>query len=237
MTTEIIIISSIVFLAFLSIVIGIINWVLLSSTSSKISILEEEIEKKAKEFDSLKKERSTSGQNQQALIMEKPGDSESYSALNSFVSQVSPGIEVVRNVRAGFRQLETDFSEPPPQPATDTSEVLDIVDDGSRLLQGDRPENGVIEIMLFSATKKDTDFASAWKKLTSLLPSTPRPHVVINFKYVMFLYDKELHYLEKIQEVVLKQRGTITYMHCHDELRPIIASNRLLAHFIQERRI
>jgi len=58
MNTEIIIISAIVFLAALSIILGIINWIFLSSTSSKIAALEEAIEKKAIEFDAIKKEKS-----------------------------------------------------------------------------------------------------------------------------------------------------------------------------------
>ena len=57
MNFEFFIISIIIFLSVLSIIFSIINWVQLASTTAKISLLESEIEKKIKEFDTFKKER------------------------------------------------------------------------------------------------------------------------------------------------------------------------------------
>ena len=230
MTTEIIVISLIVLLALLSIALGIINWALLASTSSKISGIEEEVEKKAKEFASIKRDR-TPPQNQPSMAMEKNGPAGQFSVSSSFVSQENPGIEIVRNVRAGFEQPRAEFFAPAPAPRPEPlpADVLDIVDDGERPAPDVPLEGGTIEIMLFSLTKKDTDFAGAWKKLTETLPGAPGARVRINFKNVMFLYDKELWYLDKILSVVLKENGSLSFVNCHPELRPIIASNPRLA--------
>jgi len=238
MTTEIIVISLIVFLTFVSITLGIINWALLASTSSKISGIEEEIEKKAKEFASIKRDR-TPPQNQPSIAMEKPGPVEQFSVSSSFVSQENPGIEIVRNVRAGFEQPHSEFSAPASAPgsASPPADVLDIVDDGERLAPDVPEEADTIEIMLFSPIKKDTDFAGAWKKLTETLPGAPGAQVRINFKNVMFLYDKELQYLDKIRSVVLKENGSLTFINCHPELRPIIAASPRLAPLLHNRRI
>jgi hypothetical protein len=252
MNTEIIIISAIVFLAALSIILGIVNWIFLSSISSKIAALEEEIEKKAKEFDTLKKEKAL----QKTMpIAESPG------TRGSFTEQENPAIEIVRNVRAQFRQEEIgpmDSVEPqetsqapytgfvkqqafspaaqgPDRPLSNdrrggpSADVLDVVDDAPPSMPQTGFRENEIEISLFSPAKKDTDFAAAWKKLSERLPGSPSAHVKLNFNGVMFLYEKELLYLEKIREVVVNAQGSITFINCHPELRPVIASHRSLA--------
>ena len=114
MDTEAILISAIVFLAVLSIVLGIINWMYLSSTSSKISALEGEIEKKAKEFDAIKKEKF-----QQQTSLQAPADNSGQSA--SFAGQENPAIEIVRNVRAEFRQAESPLVDQETEPREQSS--------------------------------------------------------------------------------------------------------------------
>jgi hypothetical protein len=261
MNIEIIIISTIVFLAALSIVLGIINWTYLSSTSSKISALEGEIEKKAKEFDAIKKEKS---QQQMSTHAGKPENADQSA---SFTGQENSSIEIVRNVRAEFQQAEGPLvnqetelrrqssgfvkepAYPPPvahepqAPRTDqrtapatpkglSGDVLDIVDDTPRASLRTPVKTGEIEVDLFSQAKKDTDFQAAWKKITGHLPGAAAPHVVINFNNVMFLYEKELQYLEKIQDVVSRVQGKTTFINCHSELRPIISSRPSLAQCI-----
>ncbi len=113
-------------------------------------------------------------------------------------------------------------------PKGSSADVLDIVDNTPRAPL----KNKEIEIILFSQAKKDTDFQAAWKKITEHLPANPAPHVVINFNNVMFLYEKELRYLEKIQDVVSKEQGKTTFINCHSELRSIISSRKSLARCI-----
>jgi hypothetical protein len=220
MNTEILLISSIIFLAVISIVLGITNWILLSSTSLKITLLEEEIEKKAKEFDALKKERIAAS----PPLLDKQGFADN-SPSNSFVSQKSQDIEIVRNVRAEFKQTDI---EP-------TSDILDIVDDGPRRAPQKHYQKNGIEIMLFSPSKKDTDFTLAWQKITEFLPrAAPSALIVINFINVMFLYEKELHYLEKIYKIVAMEQGKLSFINCDPELKQTILQRPLLAPLIKE---
>lgn len=223
MNTEIIIISAIVFLAALSIILGIINWIFLSSTSSKIAALEEAIEKKAIEFDAIKKEKS---QQHSSTFAENPAPGEYPDRSASFTGQENPAIEIVRNVRAQFRQ-EAAAQQPMENQGPRTGFVKQQA--SFPVAHESLPPGNEIKIALFSQAKKDTDFAAAWKKLSEELPGTPDAQVKIDFKNVMFLYEKELLYLEKIREVVSSARGRITFVNCHPELRPIISSRRSLA--------
>jgi hypothetical protein len=224
MNAEIIIISLIVFLSMLSIALGTINWIYLSSTSSKISALEGEIEKKAIEFDAIKKEKS---QQHSSTFAENTAPGENPDRSASFTGQENPAIEIVRNVRAEFRQEEAAVQQPMADQGPRTGFVKQQA--FSPVAHEALPPGNEIKIALFSQAKKDTDFAAAWKKLSEGLPGTPDAHVKIDFTNVMFLYEKELLYLEKIREVVSSARGRITFVNCHPELRPIISSRRSLA--------
>jgi hypothetical protein len=269
MTMEIITIALIIFLCIVSIVLGIINWIQFAGASSKISYLETEIEKKAKEFDALKKERQTTPQ--QSFVNEQQ-EPEKYSAQSvqpdNYKKPENPPIEIVKNIGNGFKNVTIDaggsyteltadsyypspakavlpdesdevstkqyvvkpielFSEDtinnftldPEMPISDnqsSSDVLDIVDDKA----ADKNE---IFIELFSTSKKDTDFPAAWKKLSDNLNKIPNPRVVIDFDNVLFLYEKELHYLKKISDVVGNTGGYIEFVNCHIELQSIIS--------------
>jgi hypothetical protein len=223
MNTEIIIISVIIALASISIILAIINWLKLSFTSSKISILEEAIEKKTKEFDTLKKERQSS------LSQAAPpsgGASIMDPQSSDHAESINPHIEIVRNYRTGFKTVEVEGAK--------TDETLDVVNSSSSRDSQNPFASEEMEIILFSETKRDTDFGSAWKKLTSYLSVSERPSVVLNFNNVLFLYEKELHYLEKMCEVVVKARGSIKFINYHSELRSILAAHPMLSRLLRE---
>jgi hypothetical protein len=225
MNIETLIIVVIIFFAGVSIALGIINWMKFSLTSLKISILEEAIEKKTKEFDTLKKERQSIASHsahgsvgkREAIVepLQTPFASES----------VNPPIEVVRSYPTGFKTVALEGMHSP--------DVLEINEKNITRHEENESANNAIEIVLFSEAKKDTDFASAWKALTSYLSVTRVPRVVINFKNVMFLYDKELSYLEKMQEVVAKANGTVQFMRYHGELLSILSSRPALARILK----
>jgi len=266
MNSEIIIIAIIVFLSVGCLCLGILNWIQLVRTSSKIIALETEIDKKTKEFDTLKKER------QQYVQAATP---------DSLQQSENPPIEIVRNFRPGFQnsqEVNQPFSDKSPlfqatiekpsaygkdgfthvsplssQPQwseaptvgalaadspsgenTDvqTTDVLEILEENAPKEDREHSRDAAIIIELYSAIKKDTDFSSAWKQLSSQLPTTPTPRVVLDFKNVMFLYGKELIYLEKIRDVILSQRGRLELVHCHAELRTILCRRPSLAEFI-----
>jgi hypothetical protein len=228
MSTEILFLIGTGFLALLTIFLGISNWVLLSSLSSKISTLEDEIEKKTLELENLKKERNAAGANSfvNDQGQEKTGQP-------GYADTSTQQIEIVRNVRGGgFENYDADAATAP-QPALQPvpqhpdqagsvtqSDILDVVDESPGTSR-----TKTVRLSLFSNAKKDTDFPAAWKRLAEILPGCPNPDVVIDFINVMFLYDRELQYLEKFREVVQQGGGTLTFVNCEAELVAILQKN------------
>jgi hypothetical protein len=221
MSMEIVFFAGAGFLALLTVILGISNWVFLSSISSKISNMEDEIEKKTLEMDAYKKERlAFSGQG---------GASERQTQGKA--AQSGDQIEIVRNVRGGgFENYDADAGNasllPPvaPSPREEQSDILDVVDEGQAASGSD-----AISLSLFSLAKKDTDFTAAWKQLAQILPNRRNPRVSIDFSNVMFLYDRELVYLEKFRDVVLRAGGSIAFVNCDTELADILQKNPKLA--------
>jgi hypothetical protein len=221
MSMEIVFFASAGFLALLSVILGISNWIFLSSISSKISNMEDEIEKKTLEMDAYKKERLAFSDQRDTSEEQTQGKA----------GQTGDQIEIVRNVRGGgFENYDADagnVSPPPPVfPSTgeEQSDILDVVDEGHAASGSD-----AISLFLFSHAKKDTDFTAAWKQLAQILPNRRNPRVSIDFSNVMFLYDRELVYLEKFRDVVLRAGGSIAFVNCDAELAAILQKNPLLA--------
>lgn len=84
----------------ISIILSFIDWFYLLSLSGKISSLEQEIEKKAQEFDSFKKERSNNQLNHPVL---PPVENQQAMSPNSFSDET---IQIIRNVRGNFEKTE-----------------------------------------------------------------------------------------------------------------------------------
>jgi hypothetical protein len=82
-----------------SVILSVADWIYLHSLSSKMTSLELEIEKKAREYDLLKK-------NHNKNLLKEPGESERYlSEFSTDHEQICPqSIEIVRNVRQSFEQ-------------------------------------------------------------------------------------------------------------------------------------
>jgi hypothetical protein len=225
MTMDFIIISAIILFTCISIVLGIVNWAKLSSASSQISNLEEAIEKKTKEFDTLKKERQTTPHVLYSDVARRDGLADGEEPLHKSEPAHAP-IEIVRSLPTGFKVVGVE-SMPTSHPFSAT-----VPDDFQKMPDSMRSET--VEITLFSQTKKDTDFASAWKTLSAHLSASTSPQIVLNFKDVMFLYEKELDYLEKILEVVAKAHGSITFSNYHNELRSILSSRPAIVRALQK---
>jgi hypothetical protein len=227
MNIEFIIISVIVVLASISIALGIINLLKLSFTSSQISNLEVAVEKKTKEFDTLKKERQSSLSHPAVALSGKPESSISpIQPPFAAESSTGPPIEIVRSSPTGFKTVAVKGMNGPGE--------LDAVDKHE---QGDEPHSRsskAMEIVLFSDMKKDTDFNAAWQKLTSYLSESTHPQVIINLKNVLFLYEKELIYLEKMHETIVKAQGSIKFTNYHKELVSVISGRPTLAELLRE---
>jgi len=229
---EILFFSGAGIIAVLTIFLGISNWVYLSSLSSKISGLETELEKKALELEALRKERQSLG-SPQSKGTQQPFDQSGYSEHSS------EQIEIVRNIRGeGFENYDAHSTDRPDVPHYQSpgpggsepepqSDVLDVVDESNV-----PPRSGTITVALFSNAKKDTDFAAAWKRLSEILPTCSNPRIALDFSNVMFLYDRELSYLEKFRDIVQQAGGTISFVNCEAELSALLRGHPRLTRYV-----
>jgi hypothetical protein len=240
MSIEYIFFSGVAVLAAVTIFLGISNWIFLSSMSSKVAGLEDEIEKKAIEFESLKKEKQALPFPQE-LPQEEPQDRPrkfpADSGDHDYPEKEHQQIEIVRNVPGGgFQNLESidneknmaGFQEEAPPPAAPLSDILDVVEERPGYPYA--PHQTVIRIPLYSNASKDTDFTTAWKKLSEQLAVRPiQPRVEIDFANVMFLYEKELTYLEKFEQIIGQAGGVLAFVNCDPELVAILGRRPRLA--------
>jgi hypothetical protein len=238
-----------------TVVLGILNWLYLSFIGSKVAQLENEVEKKALEFESAKKERLalTQAAKNALPLQEKTETAASQSD--------SPQIEVVRNVRGGgFDHVDMDMdshhkhnhadqdyqsSEPAiqhpsyqmpqsenlmPIAAKPFDETFEPTTFGPEMESHSvPPASHFVTVALYSKAKQDTDFTAAWKTLSEQLASLQSPNVHFDFTGVLFLYDRELQYLEKFKDVVLRAGGKVSFVHCDNELLNILRNRPTLA--------
>lgn|GEM_PF-5791783 len=96
MTALIILLGALAVFACVSVILGIVNLLQLSSSASKISYIEAEIDKKTREFDAIKKERMAEA-TERAQILENP----SATGAEPMLEKHDDGsqIEIVRSVR------------------------------------------------------------------------------------------------------------------------------------------
>lgn len=173
-------------------------------------------------------------------------------------------IEIVRNVRGGFdsqnagnlqvfsataahaQQENTPKQHDPvehPSIIPSESDVMDIVTDSEPVLStiddnqgknGADPYGSNIVLHLYSDLKKDADFAAAWQQLAQFLPSSPSPAVTIDFTRVMFLYEKEIGYLNGIFDMVTQQKGSLILNNLDPELKNLLSKDKRLSSIIKD---
>ncbi len=273
--TAIILIYSVVgTVAFISIFLGIINWINLASTSSSINELQAEIEKKCRVIDSHKKEMVESNNSTISPIndaLQGTKENFSYPHQQPKSAEKDMQIEVVRNIRNGFvdngsphltqetvnmnkfnvtdseKQGEQNINQqwlniPAPPKDTiganipqDNREVLATVKEQVTDAPSQISKKNTITIPLYSQAGKDADFNNLWKTICKAMESTKQVHVNIDFKNILFLYEKEIEYLKKINEIVLQQKGTMRFFNCSSELIAFLwEKDKDLAHLIQD---
>ena len=86
----------------LAIILLIADWLYLLSLSSRITSLEQEVEKKGLEYDILKKERQSSTELARPLVSQ--GEEPDQNLTKTQINDNEAPLEVVRNVRNSFRE-------------------------------------------------------------------------------------------------------------------------------------
>jgi len=68
--------------------------------------------------------------------------------------------------------------------------------------------------------------------LIQTLETSPNAHIQIDFKNILFLYDKEMEYLLKIYRTIELKKGKLSFIHCGPELILILNNEPQLKHLI-----
>ena len=111
----------IIFVMAVSIIIAVVDWIYLATLASNSSILEQEVEKKSQEFDTLRKERAAAqslSQNPAAVIVAT--DPLDIPALS--VDPEEQTIQIVRNVRGNF-EPSSSFTDTPAEENGDSPHI------------------------------------------------------------------------------------------------------------------
>ncbi len=239
------------FLTAAAVILGIINWIHLLSISSKASELEQEINKKAQEFDNLKKEKLSFAPANPVIEVD---DTPVQEVVESQLS--TEPIQVMRNVGGSFERAEKHIFKPAeykpssselnlntleispePQVFTEKTSQADpvlfssadpfISDSEVLATVNEQPETEghlpLAVFQLYSESAKDADFNSLWKNISSLLQSNIKSEIGIDFTGINFLYDKELTYLCKIHQIAASAGSKILFLNCDPELIFIIS--------------
>lgn len=91
-----------------------------------------------------------------------------------------------------------------------------------------------ITIALYSSKSKDADFKALWQNIREALDRSQNIHITIDFKNVLFLYDKELEYLKKIYHIVTVQQSEMEFINCSRELITALSKDVELSQLIDK---
>ncbi len=120
-----------------------------------------------------------------------------------------------------------------PIPDNSREEVLEVVGESKTNAPVQQPTSDTsITIPLYSQANQDADFNTLWNKLKQTLTTSPHLQINIDFKDVLFLYDKEIEYLQKIHKTVEIHQGKLSFIHCSLELAAILGNDPQLKNLI-----
>lgn len=113
-------------------------------------------------------------------------------------------------------------------------DVLDVVEVQKTVseLMPEVKKQEKICIPLYSQTTKDADFNEFWELLTSVLENTNLLPIYIDFANILFLYDKEVEYLNQVYQSIDSQQRKLVFVNCSDELVNILAKMPALYNLI-----
>lgn len=242
-----------------AVIFSVVNWIILLSLSSKINELEQEIDKKAQEFDNLKKEKSSLTKPLVHVV-----DTPAVDVTDPITSDEP--IQVMRNVGGSFERAEKPVLKPAeykPSPneiyaaAPEITEsqvhTCDINLNESIPLSSPNQigmENEVMATIseqpefenhlplttfpLYSESAKDADFNNLWRNIYSLLQSNIQSEIGIDFTGINYLYDKELGYLLKITKIIISAGSKVHFLNCDTELVSIMSKYSELSFYIKK---
>lgn len=197
----------------------VINILALKKVSGKINTLELNLEKRAKQLDSMKKECSQkqTRSNGQSFTEANPITSQDYAPEPQCSEN---GIEIVRNVRGAYTSENRPFiekqvvpSEPYPQGQHYCSPAP-------------------VRLSLFNSRSGSSDFAALWNEMKPHIQNGITP-VQIDMTGIEFLHEKEIEYLHKMCDFAFQKSVTVALTGCSEGLRSVLYSDPALFQLIQ----
>jgi len=244
----------------ISVILVIINLVYHLRISSRLTNLEEDVEKKSLEFDALKKERAAghgSGNTQgspvdlvgtHTRIFEAPVFTETTPQPADENPIEEGSIQIVRNVGGTFETTEKtihgqDYSDQSaatgesvvhPEVKT-TPEQAPVQPPAAPALsqtpKSAKPAEGVV-IPLFSQVINGPDFNQLYKALVEALKKSPAT-VTFDLANIESLSDGELDYLEKIKASLVNQHRPLALINCPGNLAALMQRRPAIASLIR----
>lgn len=245
----------------IAVILTVSNLFYIVSVSVKSNELEQEINKKAMEFDNLKKERSSVPHPEQPISTEQIPE-QNYQEPSSLSEDP---IQIMRNVGGSFEEADkpshlkhtqpemvnsnNDFypAVNPNEQLMSNSNGLDVIpvinnystpeyetDILATVNETESAEDHYIILQLYSESAKDADFESLWKKVSVLLQSVDTSDIGIDFTGINFLYNKEINWLIKIYQITSNLNKRIHLLNCDEELVSILSNNMQLKPLIQK---
>ncbi|MFP4163616.1 MAG: hypothetical protein ACLFVE_06535 [Chitinispirillaceae bacterium] len=186
-------------LLLVSIIVATLNILTLKKTSARINTLELEMEKRAKQLDSIKKESTEQANRNQTYDPVSTSPTEAREQENN-----EDGIEIVRNVRDSYHEKNQEYSRE--NTASQTTQA-----------QIPRP----VICPLYNPNTECADFADLWNNLKTHIQSNDAS-IQINLGGIGHLHEKEIGYLHKMCEFAVQKGIPVILTECDNQLRSIL---------------
>ncbi|MFP4014399.1 MAG: hypothetical protein ACLFVQ_09965 [Chitinispirillaceae bacterium] len=197
----------------------VLNILALRKISGKINTLELELEKRAKQLDSMKKEypHSQTRSNSQSYAE----DSSASFQTNAPEPQINEnGIEIVRNVRGSYSSENQPYIEKQVIPS-------------EPMIQEQLPRSSApVSLSLLNPNSGNSDFAALWNNLKYHIQNGTTP-VQLDMAGIEYLHEKEIEYLHKMCDFAFQKNISIALTGCSEGLRSTLYNDPALFQLIQ----
>ncbi len=165
----------------------------------------------------------------QTIPIQKPHSVDPVSSEETGEFQ-QPPISPVQTVPDSYRDFQPEVNKPAEEKVT--QEDVTVYRDEMETMTPPASESGSITIPLYSNASQDADFNTLWKTLSGHLTTTDHLRAIIDFKNILFLYEKEIEYLRKIHKAIELNHGTLSFIQCSSELISTLNNDPILKNLI-----
>ncbi len=223
-------------LVLLTTILAVQNLLRAGTLARCVSALEDEVEKRAREFDSLQKKTSQSPTRPSTALPEDNGHA-AFCSGSSGGDSATAQFEVVRNIRAGYEAAGESHLE---QQVVDVCPTHDE-SSASTTIQPPSAPSGIPtgtprgrSIHLYSPDCRRADFHHAWERLKTILSSHESlDSLVFDCSGLENLEEGEIGYLERFVQLTDQSRIRSAIVGCAPNLASVLRSRPTLARIVE----